>query len=126
MAYFFAQTHNDYLQLAAEGGVLLTLPALVCLIVFIRDVRRATHGTHAVTTAWLRAGAVTSLIAIAFQETVEFSLQMPGNAALFAVVCAIALHRPPDDLSSEDEETGMRQPARVRGRLLKIVKTSRD
>jgi hypothetical protein len=47
------------------------------------------------TTRWIRAGAITSLIAVAFQETVEFSLQMPGNAALFAVVCAIALHRPP-------------------------------
>ena len=46
-------------------------------------------------TWWLRAGAVTSLLAIACQESVEFSLQMPGNAALFAIVCAIALHRPP-------------------------------
>jgi hypothetical protein len=26
---------------------------------------------------------------------VDFSLQVPGNAALFAVVCAIALHRAP-------------------------------
>jgi len=38
---------------------------------------------------------VTGLTAIALQETVDFSLQMPGNAALFAVVCAIALHRAP-------------------------------
>jgi hypothetical protein len=29
------------------------------------------------------------------QETVEFSLQMPGNAFLFVVLCAIALHRAP-------------------------------
>ena len=41
--------------------------------------------------AW-HAGA--GLFAIAVQETVEFSLQMPGNAFLFTVVCAIALHRP--------------------------------
>jgi hypothetical protein len=43
---------------------------------------------------WIRAGAVTSLLAIACQETVEFSLQMPGNAVLFTIVCAIALHNP--------------------------------
>ena len=43
---------------------------------------------------WLRRGAVTGLIAIALQETVEFSLQMPGNAVLFALLCAVALHRP--------------------------------
>jgi len=40
-------------------------------------------------------GAVTGLVAIALQETVEFSLQMPGNAALFAVLAAIAMHRSP-------------------------------
>jgi hypothetical protein len=44
---------------------------------------------------WIRLGAVTGLIAIALQSTVEFSLQMPGNAALFAVLCGIALHRDP-------------------------------
>ncbi len=31
LASFFAQAHNDYLQLAAEGGLLLTVPALICL-----------------------------------------------------------------------------------------------
>jgi hypothetical protein len=40
---------------------------------------------------WARIGAVTSLIAIALQSLMEFSLQMPGNAALFAVVAAIAI-----------------------------------
>jgi hypothetical protein len=40
----------------------------------------------------VRIGAVTSLIAIALQSLMEFSLQMPGNAALFAVVAALAVH----------------------------------
>ena len=38
-------------------------------------------------------GAVTGLVAIAFQEIVEFSLQMPGNAAFFTVLCAVAVRR---------------------------------
>jgi chemotaxis methyl-accepting protein methylase len=33
-------------------------------------------------------------LAIAFQEVAEFSLQMPGIAALFAVVAAIAIWQP--------------------------------
>jgi hypothetical protein len=37
-------------------------------------------------------GAVTALIAIALQSSVEFSLQMPGNAAFFAVVAGLAIH----------------------------------
>jgi hypothetical protein len=35
---------------------------------------------------------VTGLLAIAVQSLVEFSLQMPGNAAMFAVLCGVALH----------------------------------
>ncbi len=42
---------------------------------------------------WIRMGAVTGLLAIAFQSTVEFSLQMPGNAALFAVIAGLGHSR---------------------------------
>jgi O-antigen ligase len=110
MAFFFAQAHNDYLQLAAEGGLLLTIPALVCLIVFVRDVSRAMRDQRGSTAWWLRAGAVTSLVAIAFQESVEFSLQMPANAALFAVVCAVALHRPSAPASEPSAQNTSRTP----------------
>jgi O-antigen ligase len=94
-AYYFSQAHSDYLQLAAEGGLLLILPAFVCALVFVRGVRYAMREPRGSPSWWLRAGAITSLVAIACQEAVEFSLQMPGNAALFAAVCAIALHEPP-------------------------------
>ena len=58
--------------------------------------RRRARDTEAGSTAyWLRAGAITAIVAIALQESVDFSLQMPGNAALFAIVCAIAVHRAP-------------------------------
>jgi O-antigen ligase len=92
---FVSSAHNDYLQLAAEGGVLLIVPILLCILVFARDVRRRFREDGPSSSYWLRAGAVTGLVAIALQETVEFSLQIPGNAALFAVVCSIALHRAP-------------------------------
>ena len=62
---------------------------------------------------WLRVGAVTALLAIALQSLVEFSLQMPGNAALFAVVAAIAVH------AGRDKTTGLtgeaESPRPVRG-----------
>jgi hypothetical protein len=80
----------------AEGGVLLTIPAALCAGAFILAVRRRFIEDASVRTYWLRAGAVTGLTAIALQETVEFSLQMPGNAALFAVMCGIALHKGPE------------------------------
>jgi hypothetical protein len=91
----YSQAHNDYLQLAVEGGLLLALPAAICLTVFARAVRRRFASEPSSTTYWVRRGAVAGLVAVALQEIVEFSLQMPGNAFLFAVLCAIALHRPP-------------------------------
>jgi O-antigen ligase len=112
LAYFFAQAHNDYLQLAAEGGLLLTVPAIACLVLFIRDLRRGMRDQRGTIDWWLRAGAVTSLVAIALQESVDFSLQMPGNAALFAVVCAVALHRP----AAPPPAAGDRRPTRESGR----------
>jgi O-antigen ligase len=91
----YDQAHNDYLQLLAEGGVLLAVPAALCLFVFARAVRRRFRDETSTTAYWLRVGAVTGLAAIALQETFDFSLQMPGNALLFAVLCGIALHVAP-------------------------------
>ena len=92
--FHLREAHNEYLQLAAEGGVLLGVPVVCALAAFARDVRRRFVGSSE-SGYWVRLGAVTGLVAIALQSTVEFSLQMPGNAALCAVLCAIALHRDP-------------------------------
>jgi O-antigen ligase len=91
---FFGEAHNDYLQLLAEGGVLLAVPVAVCGLLLLRDIRRRGKEDVPSTTWWLRRGALMGLLAIGLQETVEFSLQMPGNAVVFAVLCAIALHKP--------------------------------
>ena len=88
--------HNDYLQLAAEGGLLVGLPALATLAFFTRETRRRFRERSSDgMTRWIRVGAVVGLSIMAMQETVDFSLQVPGNAALFVVLSAIALHRAP-------------------------------
>jgi hypothetical protein len=65
--------------------------AAVLLVVAIRR-RFADDRDGSLTAYWLRAGASAGLLAIALQETLDFSLQMPGNAALFATLCGVALH----------------------------------
>jgi O-antigen ligase len=88
------EAHNDYLQLLVEGGWLVAVPALALIGLFAREVRRRFRDALDDRTGyWLRLGAVTGLVAIAFQEIVEFSLQMPGNAALFTVLAAVAMRR---------------------------------
>lgn len=90
------EAHNDYLQVAAEGGLLLGVPAALALVALVRATwRRFSDGRDDTMTHWVRVGAATGLVAIALQSLVEFSLQMPGNAAFAAVLMAVALHEPP-------------------------------
>jgi O-antigen ligase len=90
----YAQAHNDYLQLAAEGGLLVGLPVLVLVGLVVREGwRRLRAPDDDPMTAWLRAGAVAGLAGIAAQSFVEFSLQMPGNRVLLVLLLAILLHR---------------------------------
>ena len=93
----FQEAHNDYLQLAAEGGLLVGIPIMATIALFSVSVRRRFREAPKVGSSyWLRVGAVIGLLAIALQSAFDFSLQMPGNAALFAVVAAIALHQSPN------------------------------
>ena len=90
------EAHSDYLQIAAEGGLLVVVPILFAVFVFIGRVRsRFREAADDVRIYWLRVGAVAGLLALAVQSLVDFSLQMPGNAVLFTLLMAIAVHRAP-------------------------------
>jgi hypothetical protein len=91
----YAQAHNDYLQLLAEGGLLVVIPAIIAAGVIVKAIwRRLRSAEDDTLTRWLRAGAVAGLVGIAAQSLVEFSLQMPGNTVMFVLLLALALHRP--------------------------------
>jgi O-antigen ligase len=89
----YREAHNDYLQLTAEGGLLVGIPIVILIVLFVREVRRRFRDQKDDSrTYWIRVGAVTGLVAVACQDLVEFSLQLPGNAVLFCVLAAIAVH----------------------------------
>jgi hypothetical protein len=91
----FQEAHNDYLQLLVEGGALLGAVVLAAIVALALGIRaRFVAGLDDREERWLRAGATIGLLLIAAQSMVEFSLQMPGNAALFTLLVALALHRP--------------------------------
>lgn len=89
----FNQAHNHFLQLAAEGGVLVAVPAFGALAVFVvtgwRGLRADRSGVY-----WLRAGAAAGLFGVIIQSFWETGLTLPANAALAAVLAAILLHVP--------------------------------
>jgi O-antigen ligase len=92
-ARHYTQAHNDYLQIVSDGGLLVSIPAAIVAGAFVWRVGRRFRATPDDANYWIRVGAVTGLVAVALQEVVDFSLQMPGNAALFVVLAALALRR---------------------------------
>ncbi|MEO6212396.1 MAG: O-antigen ligase family protein [Vicinamibacterales bacterium] len=89
----FEQAHNDFLQLLAEGGALIMLPVLVFTGLAVRAVRSHLARAEDPATSWIRFGAIAGIVGIGLQSLVEFSLQMPGNAAFFVVILAVAMHK---------------------------------
>jgi len=91
--FFFNHAHDEYLQIIAEGGLLLAVPAAIAVLAAVTlMVTRLRADRSAI--FWVRAGAVSSVIAVAVQSVWDTGLRIPANGALFAVIAAIALHEP--------------------------------
>jgi len=89
------EAHNDYLQLAVEGGLLLCIPVFLTIVAVGRTILRRLLEPQDEMTWWIRMGATAGICGIAVQELTEFSLQIPGVALLFATCVALAVHQPP-------------------------------
>jgi O-antigen ligase len=91
----YAEAHNEYIQLLVETGALGLFVVGTAAVLAGSVIRqRFIAADDGVEMTWTRRGATIGLVAIAVQSLVEFSLQMPGNAALFVTLLAIALFRP--------------------------------
>jgi O-antigen ligase len=91
----YQEAHNEYLQLLSEGGALLAVPMLVFITTAIVAVRRRfRENADDTETYWIRVGATTGIIAIALQSLLDYTLQTPGGAVMFATLLAIAIHLP--------------------------------
>jgi hypothetical protein len=88
---FFNQAHNHYLQLAAEGGLLLIAPLTWATVVFGRSAARRLRGDRT-PMVWVRTGAAAGIIGVLVQSIWETGLRLPANGLLFAALCAIAVH----------------------------------
>ena len=115
--FFFNHAHDEYLQLLAEGGVLVVVPAAVAVLAAaVLMAKRLDADRTAM--FWVRAGAISGLIAVAVQSIWDTGLRMPANGALFAVIAAMALHDPRQASRSTGIKTPTRTPeSRARARL---------
>jgi hypothetical protein len=89
----FNQAHSHYLQILAEGGLLVAVPAAISLAMLVGAGRRALVRDRS-EIFWIRAGAAASLAGVAAQSVWEVPLVMPANAVLAAALVALLLHEP--------------------------------
>jgi O-antigen ligase len=92
--FFVNEAHNDYLQLLTETGAAgfgITLWFL--FLVFRNAAPKLKDWTESATGA-LTVAALLGVIGILVHSFVDFNLQIPANAALFYVLCAIAASAP--------------------------------
>jgi O-antigen ligase len=87
---FFNQAHDQYLQFAAEGGLLLLVPLAWLAIAIGRSAAlRLTRDRSP--SFWIRAGALAAVVGVLVQNVWETGLRMPANALLFAAVVGVLL-----------------------------------
>lgn len=87
---FFNQAHNQYLQFATDGGLLLIIPLIWAACAFGLALTRQLVA-DLTPMFWIRTGAVAAIAGALVQSLWETGLRMPANALLFALVCAIAI-----------------------------------
>ena len=92
--FFVNQAHNDYLQLLVETGVAgFSIAAWFLVLVFLRAAGKLKNWTETASGA-LTVAALLGCVGILVHSFLDFNLQIPANAALFYVLCAIAASAP--------------------------------
>ena len=91
---FVNQAHNDYLQLVVETGLAgFSIAVWFLALVFRRAAGKLENWTEAASGA-MTVAALLGCVGILVHSFVDFNLQIPANAALFYVLCAIAASGP--------------------------------
>ncbi len=92
--FFVNQAHNDYLQLLVETGLAgFSIAVWFLVLVFRQAAGKLKDWTETASGAMTMA-ALLGCVGILVHSFLDFNLQIPANAALFYVLCAIAASAP--------------------------------
>jgi len=92
--FFVNQAHNDYLQLLVETGLAgFSIAVWFLVLVFRQAAGKLKNWTETASGA-LTVAALLGCVGILVHSFLDFNLQIPANAALFYVLCAIAASAP--------------------------------
>jgi len=95
--FFVNQAHNDYIQLLVEVGVAGVLIGIWFLVTTFRTGFSKLANWTENASGTLTAAALLGVIGILVHSFLDFNLQIPANAAMFYVLCAIAASRPVEE-----------------------------
>jgi O-antigen ligase len=85
------QAHNDYVQLLGEVGLAGGLVAGAGLVILLIRLGGPIVGRQEVKERLIYYGLCTGVLSLLLHSLVDFNLRVPGNAALFVVLMAMAL-----------------------------------
>jgi O-antigen ligase len=92
--FFVNHAHNDYLQLLVETGLAgFSIAAWFLVLVFRKAAGKLNNWTETATGS-MTVAALLGCVGILVHSFLDFNLQIPANAALFYVFCAIAASAP--------------------------------
>ena len=86
---FFVHAHNDYVQFAAESGVLGLAILGVFVLLCVAAALRAQWQRRDPLMRGMSFACIMGVTAILIHSWVDFNLQIPANAALFMVLCSL-------------------------------------
>jgi O-antigen ligase len=92
--FFVNQAHNDYLQLLVETGLAGFSIAVWFLVLIFRQAAGKLKNWTGTASAAMTMAALLGCVGILVHSFLDFNLQIPANAALFYVLCAMAACAP--------------------------------
>jgi O-antigen ligase len=108
-ALVVSQSHNDYLQILADGGILGAVIALWFIFLLARDAIRASRHRNSLM-AGTALGCSAGLFAIFVHSLFDFNFQIPSNALLFLVLCAVVSQIAAEARAQGDQDVSERVP----------------
>ncbi|MDH3785688.1 MAG: O-antigen ligase family protein, partial [Acidobacteriota bacterium] len=107
----YNQLHNDYLQVAIEGGLPVVLLLGLLIVVFWGRLLRPSSIRSPRGLRRQQIGLVTGLVLLSLHAIWDFNHQIPANALLFVTLAALALGRIERRNGSARESESRRNPA---------------
>ena len=92
--FFVNEAHNDYLQLLTETGLAGFAIAVWFLVLTFRHAWAKLDNWTENAGGALTVAALVGCVGILIHSFLDFNLQIPANAAMFYVLCAIAASNP--------------------------------